>query len=64
MIKHTCVCSAAHWPEHVLSDAAAKEDLPDDPRCPEPAQELPAGLAVWTLADQLPRGAPSLPLPL
>lgn len=52
---------AAHWPRYVLPNPPAKENLPDEPRCSEPAPEPPAGLDVWTLAHQLSRGAPPLP---
>lgn len=55
---------AAHRPRNVLADPPAEEDLPDDPRSPEPAAEPPAGLDVRTLAHQLPRGAPPVPLPV
>ncbi|XP_037320375.2 uncharacterized protein fads6 isoform X1 [Pungitius pungitius] len=54
----------AHRPPHVRSDPPAQEDLPDDPRRPEPAAQRAAGLDVRTLAHQLPRGAPPLPLPV
>lgn len=59
-----CVCLAAHRPGYVFPDASTKEDLPDDARCPEPSPEPPPGLDVWPLADKLPCGASSLPLPL
>lgn len=52
---------AAHRPGHVLPYPPTQEDLPDEPRGSESAQEPPAGLDVRTLAHQLPRGAPPLP---
>lgn len=33
----TRVSLSAHRPPHVLSDPSTQEDLPDDPRSPEPA---------------------------
>lgn len=62
--KQNGVCLAAHRPGYVFPDASTEEDLPDDARGPEPAPEPAPGLDVWPLADKLPCGASSLPLPL
>lgn len=54
----------AHRSGHVLSQQAAQTDPADESRGLELTPELGSGLDLWTLSDQLPRGASSLPLPV
>ena len=57
----TLVSVTAHWAAHVLPRQEAPTDPHDEPGGAEPAQAAGAGLGVWPLSHQLPRGTPPLP---
>lgn len=60
----TRVSIAAHRIAYVLPGQEAQADSHDDPGGSEPAAAASAGLGIWPLPHQLPRGAPPLPVAL